>query len=1135
MISVEVYRLRIGLFNCNRGGSRSLCSQVFFFSHIFPRYLFYFFTEQMLCKSGDVETNPGPPRTNIVNRKGNLKIGHVNIRSILSLCDRPAGLTKHDMLCAFLSVHKFNIMGVTESWLDPSIPTEDLLVPGYLPPIRRDRNRHGGGVMVFISDSTPAIHRPDLEHPDCETICIEVQTPVPCLVCICYKPPTCNVDNLLSGIEKITDGGHDCPNVVFLGDFNSKHSNWYENDTTCPSGRSLKLFFDSRGYTQVISEPTRFGNESTSCSCIDLIFSNSPFLINDSGTMCRWEHCDHCPIYCNINTQVAIRNTYTRHVWDYKRGDYELFRNLLRRAPWDSAFAKPTIDDTVEEFMYIFRSIADVCVPNYDCLIRPHEKEWMNSGIRTAMRHRDRLHAKRKSSPNLQTEREYKQARNNVTTLIRRSKLEHDIKTFELLSNPKTELKQWWRYLKQLGASSTSSKYSAPLRKQNKLITDPQTKARLFNEFFASQTSVDPALVRDLEPPPAAISTISDPVFTEFEVFKLLIGLNTNKATGPDGIGNKLLKEAAPSLCAPLCRLFNKCITAHTFPTEWKISNVIPLHKKDDISEVNNYRPVSLLCCISKVFERLMYTHIYTFLTENNIITYKQSGFRPGDSTINQLIYLCHKISTFMNSGDEVRAVFLDFSKAFDKVWHLGLLWKLEMYGVTGNTLKWLQSYLAGRKQRVTLGAASSELLHVQAGVPQGSVLGPLLFLVYINDLVRDIETDIFMFADDASVFENVKGNSNHCASKLNRDLRRIEDWCGRWLLLLNEKKTVSLLFSRKRNPSPELPLLIKNSPVQCVNRHRHLGMLLTKTLDWSDHISNIHAKAMSRLHAISRHKHRLDRRSLENYIRAFVISLLDYGDVLYDNCKVSDRTKLEEIQLFAARIVLGAKRGTSHEGLYKLTGWQPLYHRRNDHKCIKFFEIVKHLTPSYLHSILPEPLNARNTRGSYCMNYRLPASKSDHYKNSFIPSCTDSWNNLPMTCKSLNTKSSFKASLKRDGLRRATPQYSYTIDRKTDIILNQMRLGFSDLNHHLFSKGCIPHPTCSCGYHSEDLGHYFFQCHLFENQRHSLLQNLSKILPPDTPVTVETLLGITDHFETQLNTEIIQAVASFIKNSGRF
>lgn len=217
--------------------------------------------------------------------------------------------------------------------------------------------------------------------------------------------------------------------------------------------------------------------------------------------------------------------------------------------------------------------------------------------------------------------------------------------------------------------------------------------------------------------------------------------LDISKACGPDLINPRLLKCASNELCAPITKLFNKLLQESMFPNCWKDANVIPLYKKGDPSDVKNYRPISLCSILGKVFEKCILKYLNIFLSENNIITNLQSGFRTGDSTICQLIDISNDIVKALDSGKEVRVFFCDISKAFDRVWHTGLLVKLRAIGISGKLLLWFENYLSNRRNRVTITNGTSEWLNINAGVPQGSILGPILFLIYINDIVLDINS----------------------------------------------------------------------------------------------------------------------------------------------------------------------------------------------------------------------------------------------------------------------------------------------------------------------------------------------------------------------------------------------------------
>ena len=270
------------------------------------------------------------------------------------------------------------------------------------------------------------------------------------------------------------------------------------------------------------------------------------------------------------------------------------------------------------------------------------------------------------------------------------------------------------------------------------------------------------------------------------------------KSSGPDGINNRILKELSSELANPLCSLFNSSLSSGSFPSSWKEANVTPIFKKDDASNVSNYRPISLLNTIGKVMEKLVHKHVFNFFLSNNTISSFQSGFVTGDSTVNQLVNMYNTFCKALDEGKEVRAVFLDISKAFDRVWRRGLLHKLNYVGIRGRLLDWFSDYLTNRRQRVVLPGSCSDWSYLKAGVPQGSILGPLLFLIFINDIVNDINSNIRLFADDTSLYIIVDTPQN-TASVMNNDLSKINIWATKWLVTFNPAKSESLLITRRR------------------------------------------------------------------------------------------------------------------------------------------------------------------------------------------------------------------------------------------------------------------------------------------------------------------------------------------------
>ena len=307
-------------------------------------------------------------------------------------------------------------------------------------------------------------------------------------------------------------------------------------------------------------------------------------------------------------------------------------------------------------------------------------------------------------------------------------------------------------------------------------------KADPFNDFFVEQCSIydnGSTLPASYIRPGQTLDFID---IDDHKILKAIRNLNPNKAHGCDDISIRMLKICDDSIVLPLRHIFTKCLEFQTFPTLWKRADILPVHKKQSRQLIKNYRPISLLPICEKIFEKLIFDYIYEHLCNNRLITPNQSGFRPSDSTINQLLSITHNIyeGFEMEPSRETRAVFLDISKAFDKVWHESLLFKLKRNGIGRTLLELIRNYLNDRYQRVVLNGKSSSWKEITAGVPQGSVLGPLFFLIYINDLCDDLSCEVKLFADDTSLFTMVF-NENISAQNLNSDLRKIQEWAFQW------------------------------------------------------------------------------------------------------------------------------------------------------------------------------------------------------------------------------------------------------------------------------------------------------------------------------------------------------------------
>ena len=505
--------------------------------------------------------------------------------------------------------------------------------------------------------------------------------------------------------------------------------------------------------------------------------------------------------------------------------------------------------------------------------------------------------------------------------------------------------RRWWQTVKCVLGKGSDQSYPPILNDLDQsYVSNSRDKATLFNNFFLSHCDIDLTNAR-LPNRNANPDVLLDNICASTnEVYELIQSLDVNKSMGHDGISARMLKSAGLAIVPSLTRLFNLCLSEGKFPASWKKADVIPLHKKDNKDVCNNYRPVSILPVVSKILEQIVFKNVYNFFHQHSLLTSHQSGFRPNDSTVNQLAYLYHIFCEALDQKKDIRIIFCDISKAFDRVWHVGIIYKLQGLGISGNLLELFKDCLDNRQQRVLIKGQHSVYGDVKAGVPQGGVLGPLLFLAYINDLVDHITCKIKLFADD-TVLYTVVDDHEASADVLNYNSELVEAWANQWIVNFNPAKTKTMTVSFKSTTStvlPNYPLLFRNIPLEEVQSHKHLGLEMTSNLKWTNHVASI-IKGVSKLSDVMQKlKYKLNRRTLENIYFTFVRPKLEYASIIWDDCTEGNKLKLENVQLGFARVVTGAKRGTSHELLYNETSWPTLSSRRNNVK-MKFMHGVVH------------------------------------------------------------------------------------------------------------------------------------------------------------------------------------------------
>jgi len=1019
---------------------------------------------------------------------------------------------------------QYDIIALCETFLDSNC-TFDLSLEGYLPIMRRDRTHGiGGGVAAYFANHLVAKRRSDLERNNVEVMWSEVSSANnKFLFTACYRPPKMQMffwDEMQGMIDQIRS--EPVKYIVLAGDLNA------DEHTQTVNHSAMMRFTEANDLYVHVNEPTRV---TQSCSSIlDQFISNVPdFVLQVAVSDAPLLTNDHLSVYMTLQFKTYKQKAYDRHVWLYDKADWDGFRDSISSFDWESVFDTNDVDSACDRWTSTFLNIARQFIPNRVVKVRPNDAPFYNGELRRMKRQVDRSFKFAKRSKMLHHWEVYKQHRNVYVASLKEAKENYSLKlASDMRSSKIISPKSWWHIAKQMMGGNKQSQYPA-LNVDGKPISEPIRKAEAFNSFFVRQTFLDDTnaeLPADF--PSYEQASLEDLLITEEEVLDQLKGIKPNKATGPDLISPRMLKEASKCICPSLTRLFNLSIRLGRVPLLWKRANVIPIHKKNGRDSVGNYRPVSLLSCVGKLQEKVIFKHLYNYLHSNSLISPMQSGFRPGDSTVNQLIHIYHTISGALDKNKDVRLVFCDISKAFDRVWHKGLLFKLSRIGVRGKLLEWFANYLSDRTQRVTLQGHNSTWQTIMSGVPQGSVLGPLLFLIYINDILSILQCSARLFADDTTLFIDYE-DAQVGATALNKDLEAVKQWADQWLVKFNPDKTTSLVCSFKNKPL-DPALYFDGCQVHNVKYHRHLGLTLSHDLSWNEHIEDMILRANKRLDILCRLSYMLDKGTLSQMYCGFVRPLLEYGDVLFNSCTDYQSQKIEAVQKRAARIITGAIRGTSTSMMYEELGWTSMKHRRDVHSLCLFYKIVNGMAPQYLIDEVPEKVRNRTQR---CLrnndDYTQLAARTNTYSKSFFPYTIKLWNALDSRTRSIDNVTQFKKSINP----KPSINSLFTIGpRYINVIWSRIRMKCSALKGHLYNMHIIDNPACSCGYHMEDEFHFFFQCPLYYRQRSVLVNSLNQI---NVPIELNTLLNGANDLSFMDNAIVIDNVFNYIGETNRF
>jgi hypothetical protein len=1154
-ISIDSYRAVIGIWHNNSCAKNSKSPKVLL-SPIKIKLLLAFILSAngvfigalLLLRCGDVHPHPGPTFTN-----KSLSICHINIQSVYLISEKGHERRKiNEIEMDLVNNMEIDIICLSETWLKPIIKDSDIDINGYSIK-RKDRLvTRAGGVGMYINDSIYNRRALEYELPNLELMWVELNIGNKSVyLAVGYRPPRQNLEEVEIFMARFQESldmvlRRNPESILVVGDFNDVCTEW--NSDHRLSDLKLKLFdyINANDLHQMIQEPTFYTD--TSANILDILITDSPGYLQ-KVTLLPPLGSDHEVIKLDFKIQYSRDTAYLREVWDFKKGNFENLVRDLKIVPWrvgQDLFED--IDDMANYWEKAFMDLCRVHIPNRIIKIRPKDKPWMNREVKNLIRRRNRSYKRFKRTRQQAHYENWKANARETNYYMHQAKLAHTTKIKQQLMDLKVGEKKYWSIAKQVYGSKKTIGIPA-LMVRNKPITTSSSKAECFNEYFAAQQTLPPIPFNQQMPPIIFItdSRLNKIETSEEEVIKVIKSLDIGKATGPDGISNRLLKETATAISLPLSDLFNKSFELGKIPKKWKEANLSPIFKKDDKAVMANYRPISLLSCLGKVQERIAYLHLYKYLQINKLLTWKNSGFRELDSAMNQLIYITHKIHRALEDGQEVCLVFLDVSKAFDRVWHSGLLHKSRCMGIDGNLFDWMCNYLQDRKIRVVINGQKSDWLNTTAGVPQGSILGPLLFLIFINDVTENIESDIHLFADDTSLME-ILNNYNESYARLNRDLDRLALWADRWLITFNAAKTVYLKVSRKIHQAPKPVLKLGGVTIKEVQTHKHLGLTFNETLTWNDHIEKLAIKAAQCVGLLKRISRDVPRECLETLYKSMVRPLLEYGSVIYDGSAECHLQRLENVQRQAALTCTGAYKHTKHENLLNELGWPPLSNRRKQQRLNTMFKIQKGLAPPYLTDMCPPltkdrtPYNLR----SGC-NITTPQSKTTVFQKSFFPQSIDDWNKLDAGIRSAKTIETFKENNKKKCKFKVNRLY-HQYPSKAVTNHTRMRLGLSGLAFQRFEYNHIDNPKCPlCPAQREDLVHFFMTCPAHAAHREKFMTETCQILHSIDNLEVEfrskrfrnkfidIILKGTPLLSENDNKRIFEITQEFIQNSQRF
>ena len=913
----------------------------------------------------------------------------------------------------------FDLITIEETWIDSSL--EHLVnIENYtLITKHKEKCKEGRGLCIYIQNGLKYKLRPDLMCPnDCQDsfdyIFIEVSHETKknnTLVGLIYRPPgnstvdkfSDHLDGLLSDIKK------EKKRIILTGDTNI---NLLKTSQHAPSAKYFDMLL-SHGMIPKVTVPTRVTHSSA--TLIDHVFVNEGPNVNCSlvGTLqsCMSDHYMNFIFLKNEGNPIHPKSITYR---PYTENNVLKLKNALSNHNFNEIYSTTDPNNAYDSLSNTIIQHLDKFIPEKTVRFNKykHRKEpWVTKEILSSIKERDQLHKKIiKSKPNkngLQNlEIQYNECQSKVRKLVKCAKRKFDIQKFEKCKN---ESKIIWQNINSLlGKQNNKHNFVSIINEEGVTLNNLRDIANSFNSYYVN---VGPNLAnsigncsRNFELPKVKSqnSFFLFPTDRE-EIVKIIKLLKPKTSSGHDNISAKFIKQVSDGLITPFVHIVNLSLSTGIVPAAMKKAKVIPIFKNSgEVTIMKNYRPVSLLPVLSKVLERIVYNRLFHYLIKKSILHKSQYGFQKDLSTEQAILEMQDRLVDILNNKDCCVGIFMDLSKAFDTLDHRILLKKLSHYGIRGISLDWFQNYLTDRCQYVSINGTNSDLLPITCGVPQGSILGPLLFLIYINDLPLVSKKAVtVLFADDTNALYTGK-TYEELAHVVCHDLNILSDWFKCNKLALNELKTKYIIFHKRFNKPPEnFEIKLNGIALERVEVTKFLGVLIQENLSWNKHIDQVCNKIARSTALLAKLKHYVPRYVLLIIYNSLCLSHISYALSVWGNSPISSLKRLISLQKRGIRHVCNARYNSHTRPLFMQCKVLQLHDMYELQCCKLMLKRSRGLLNSYHASKLPIKGDMSNiiTRQSFDISLKthnnLSRINSLNYK---VGSC---WNSLPFAFKS--------------------------------------------------------------------------------------------------------------------------------------